>query len=403
MHRLSAVGVKNLQDKGFYPDGGGLYLRITETGTKGWIFRFTLGTRTRDAGLGICSSISLASAREIAEDCRKLLRQGIDPIEHRKRVAETQNGAVSGITFREAVSRYIAAHETSWRNAKHREQWRNTLGTYVAPVIGNKDVAAITTEDVLQILEPIWQAKPETATRVRGRIANVLDWCRVRKYRDGPNPALWRGHLAHLLPAHKKKSIVRHHPALSWAEIPKFITELRTHTAISARALDFTILTASRTSEAILALWPEIDIDNQIWTVPPQRMKAGVEHRVPLSAAAVELLRDLPRFEESKYIFPGAKLGRPFSNMAMLEVLRGMRPGLTVHGFRSTFRDWAAEATSFPSEVVEMALAHTIESAVERAYRRGDLFQKRRALMETWAAYCGSGLATATAPQLEGV
>jgi integrase len=386
-HRLTAIGVKNLKEKGLYPDGGGLYLRITNSGTKGWIFRFTLGTRTRDMGLGTCFDISLASARDIAEENRKLLKQGFDPIEHRNRSAEA-NGSPGTITFREAADRYIATHEPAWRNAKHREQWRNTIRTYVVPVIGQKPVTGITTEDVLKVLEPIWRTKPETASRIRGRIESILDWCRVRKYRDGANPAVWRGHLSHLLPAYKRSRVIQHHPALPWGEIPEFMADLRAHTSISARALTFTILTASRTSEAILARWLEVDLETKTWTVPASRMKNCIDHRVPLSDAAAEILQGLPRFGDSELVFPGRRAGHPLSNMAMLELLRGMQPGLTVHGFRSAFRDWAAEETDFPSDVVEMALAHTIESKVESAYRRGDLFRKRRSLMEAWAIYC---------------
>ena len=250
---------------------------------------------------------------------------------------------------------------------------------------------SIATEDVLRVLEPIWRTKPETAVRVRGRIENVLDWCRARKLRDGANPALWRGHLKHLLPARKKKGTVRHHPAMPWQELPAFMAALRTNSAMSARALEFTILTAARTSEAILATPSEFDLNEGVWHVPATRMKASVDHRVPLSERARNIIAGLPQIEGTAYVFPSARRGRPLSNMAMLELLRGLRPGLTVHGFRSTFRDWAAEQTDFPSEVVEMALAHTIESEVERAYRRGDLFQKRRNLMDAWTAYCGSG------------
>ena len=394
---LTAVGIKNLKDKGLHADGGGLYLRITDSGTKGWIFRFSQSGRTRDMGLGTCAEISLASARQIAEECRKQLKQGIDPIEDRKKTALAQNGGPNVVTFREAADRYITAHEPSWKNAKHRQQWRNTLSSYAIPIIGHLDVAAITTDDILRVLEPIWQAKPETAVRVRGRIENVLDWCRARKHRDGANPALWRGHLKHLLPARKKKGTVRHHPAMPWRDIPAFMVTLRANSAISARTLEFTILTAARTSESILATHDEFDLDENIWHVPAKRMKASVDHRVPLAARARDIIAGLPRIEGLPYVFPGGPLDRPLSNMAMLELLRGLRPGLTVHGFRSTFRDWAAEETDFPSEVVEMALAHTIESQVERAYRRGDLFQKRRALMDAWAAYCSSTSAQSSA------
>ena len=304
-----------------------------------------------------------------------------------------QNGSANSVTFRDAVERYISAHELSWKNAKHRQQWRNTLATYAIPIIGDMDVAGIATEDVLRVLEPIWRTKPETAVRVRGRIENVLDWCRARKLRDGVNPALWRGHLKHLLPARKKKGTVRHHPAMPWQEMPAFMPLLRANSAISARALEFTILTAARTSEAILATPSEFDLNKGVWHVPATRMKASVDHRVPLSERARDIIAGLPQVEGTAYVFPSARRGRPLSNMAMLELLRGLRSGLTVHGFRSTFRDWAAEETDFPSEVVEMALAHTIENDVESAYRRGDLLPKRRALMEAWAAYCGSATA----------
>ena len=340
-------------------------------------------------GLGTYPEIGLASAREIAEECRKAVKQGIDPVEARKKGGLAQNGAPPTITFAEAAERFVAAHETSWKNAKHRQQWRNTLSTYATPKIGAMDVAAIATEDVLRVLEPIWKAMPETALRVRGRIENVLDWCRARKYRDGANPALWRGHLKHLLPARKKKGNVRHHPAMLWREVPDFMAVLRANSSISARALEFTILTAARTSESTLATHDEFDLDEKVWQVPAARMKASVEHRVPLSKRASEIVAGIPRSDGAGYVFPGARQGRPLSSMAMLELLRGLRPGLTVHGFRSSFRDWVAEATDFPSEVAEMALAHTIESDVERAYRRGDLFQKRRSLMGAWADYCG--------------
>jgi integrase len=393
-NRLTAVGIRNLKDKGLHADGGGLYLRITDSGTKAWIFRFARDGRTRDMGLGTSAEISLASAREIAEQCRKLLKQGADPIETRKKTSIAQNRSVNSVVFRDAVERYISAHESSWKNAKHRQQWRNTLATYAIPIIGNMDVAEIATEDVLRVLEPIWRTKPETAVRVRGRIENVLDWCRARKLRDGANPALWRGHLKHLLPARKKKGTVRHHPAMPWQELPAFMAALRTNSAMSARALEFTILTAARTSEAILTTPSEFDLAEGVWHVPATRMKASVDHRVPLSERARTVIAGLPQVEGTAYVFASARRGRPLSNMAMLELLRGLRPGLTVHGFRSTFRDWAAEQTDFPSEVAEMALAHTIENEVERAYRRGDLFQKRRNLMDAWAAYCANSRET---------
>jgi integrase len=293
------------------------------------------------------------------------------------------------VTFDEATERYIAAHESSWRNAKHRQQWRNTLSTYAGPMIGKMPVGDIVMDDVLRVLEPIWETKAETASRVRGRIENVLDWARVRGLRDGINPAAWRGQLAHLLPARNKARSVKHHPALPWRQLPQFMTELRDNTAISAKALAFTILTAMRTTEVIEAKWIEIDIEAGVWTVPKERMKAGREHRVPLPKAAHAVLGALPLVDGNAYVFPGTRKGRPLSNMAMLELVRGLRPGLTVHGFRSTFRDWAAEATNFPRELAEAALAHVLGSATERAYQRGDLFEKRREMMTAWAEFAG--------------
>jgi integrase len=396
-HRLTAISIKNFKEKGLYSDGNGLYLRITTTGTKGWIFRFALRGRTRDMGLGTTAQLSLAAAREMTEECQKLLKRGIDPIQHREATVEAVSGRAA-ISFREAAERYVATHEGGWKNPKHRAQWRSTLAEYANPVIGMMDVAAIGTDDVLRVLEPIWQEKPETASRVRGRIEAVLDWARVRGMRDGANPAAWRGHLNHLLPARNKARTVRHHPALPWRELPEFMAELRDNTSISARALEFTILTAARTSETIEAEWSEMNASAAMWIVPKERMKAVREHRVPLSEAAVALLADMPRLDGTPYLFPGGRKGRPLSNMAMLELLRGMRPGLTVHGFRSSFREWAAEATSFPREFAEAALAHIVGNATERAYQRGDLFERRRVLMDAWAAYCGSAPTPAVIP-----
>ena len=326
-NRLTAVGIKNLKEKGLYADGGGLYLRITDSGTKGWIFRFARNGRTRDMGLGTCADISLASAREIAEECRKLLKQGLDPIEARRKTAGKEHSSPNCATFKEAVDRYIAAHEPSWKNPKHCQQWRNTLGTYADPVIGDMDVAEIATEDILRVLEPIWRTKPETAARVRGRIESVLDWCRARNLRDGVNPALWRGHLKHLLPARKKKGAVRHHPAMPWQELPAFMPLLRANSAMSARTLEFTILTAARTSETILATHNEFDLDEGVWQVPAQRMKASVEHRVPLSERARDIIAGLPKIEGTPYVFAGARRGRPPVNHGYARTSARPAPG----------------------------------------------------------------------------
>lgn len=387
MKRLSAVEVSKKTKPGRYGDGGGLWLQVSVSGSKSWLFRYMRGGKARQMGLGPLHTISLAQAREIALECRQLLLKGIDPIENREaqrtavRVAEAQN-----TTFRDCATRHIASHEAGWRSPKHAALWRATLETYAYPTLGDLPVAAINTGMVLQILEPIWTAKPETAGRVRGRIESVLDWAAARGYRQGENPARWRGHLDKLLPRRSKVAKVKHHAALPYAELPEFAENLRKQGGVAARALEFVILTAARTGEAIGARWDEIDLAAGVWTVPGERMKGGREHRVPLSARAVEILSEVPR--EAEYVFLGGRAGRPLSNMAMLRLLKRMKVAVTAHGFRSAFRDWAAEQTSYPREVCEMALAHTIENKVEAAYRRGDLFEKRRRLMADWARYC---------------
>ena len=291
------------------------------------------------------------------------------------------------------AERYLAAHSDTWRNPKHRAQWRNTLETYAHPHMGNLPVGELGTEHVLAALEPIWRTKPETAARVRGRIESVLDYATARDWRSGENPARWRGHLANLLPARGKVAPVQHHAALPWGEIADFLTALRGQAGISARALEYAILTAARSGEAFGARWGEVDLLGKVWTVPAARMKAGREHRVPLSAPALALLGEMAKLRtvdsSEAFIFPGAVVGRPLSIMAMTMALRRMKRGdLTVHGFRSTFRDWAAERTNFPRDVAEMALAHAVGDKVEAAYRRGDLFQKRQQLMDAWAKHC---------------
>lgn len=390
--RLSAVKVQNLKRPGYYADGGNLYFRVATGGTKGWIFRFAANGRTRDMGLGAFPAVSLARARQLAEECRQLVSRGHDPIEIRNaRRAEAATEAAKTMTFDACAKAYIAAHEASWRNPKHRQQWTNTLSTYVTPVFGKLPVQAVDTGLVMKVLEPLWSHKPETASRVRGRIEAILDWAKVRGYRQGENPARWRGHLDHLLPGKSKVRRVRHHAALPYAEIPAFMPLVREQTSIGARALEFLILTAARTSEALKATWDEIDLANGVWTVPAERMKASREHRVPLSPAALAVLEAMQTVKLSDFVFPGLKPGRPLSEMALLMLLRRIGRGdVTAHGFRSTFRDWAAECTPWPREVAEMALAHAIPDAVEAAYRRGDLFDKRRKLMDAWDSYCGT-------------
>lgn len=391
IHKLTALQVAKTTAPGLHLDGGGLYLSIAATGSKKWVFRF----KRRDMGLGGYPAVSLADARQKAAEAREMLARGEDPIETRK-AAEAASKPQRGLTFDEAAERYIAAHEAAWRNPKHRQQWRNTLVTYASPIVGKLDVAAIDTPHILDILEPIWREKTETASRLRGRLETVLDWCKVRQYRNGENPARWRGHLAHLLPARAKIAAVERHASLPYTEMPAFVVKLRSRDALAAKSLEFCILTATRTSETLEAEWQEIDLAQQVWTIPGTRMKNGKPHRVPLSEVVLAVLANLPRLAGSDYVFPGERMNRPLSNMAFLMLLRRMGLGeLTAHGFRTTFRTWAAECTSFPREVAEMALSHAVGTAVERAYQRGDLFAKRRQLMDAWTDYLNASLPTA--------
>jgi len=397
LHRLTAVNVTSRKKPGYYADGGGLYLRVAPGGTRGWIFRFTLAGRTRDAGLGAYPTISLVKARAQAERCRRLLTAGIDPIEARREEQDAARiASARATTFEDCAKAFIKSHEAGWRNDKHKDQWRATLATYCYPLIGALPVDAIDTGLVLKVLEPIWASKPETASRVRQRVERVLSWAKVRGYRDGENPAQWRGHLDHLLPAKSKVRRVRHHAALPYGEVGAFMARLREQSSVTARALEFLILTATRTGETRGARWDEIDFGERRWTIPAGRMKAGREHRVPLSARAIVILKGMAETRQNELVFPGAKPGRPLSQMSLTMVLRRMSYGhVTVHGFRSSFRDWAAECTSFPREVAEMALAHAVSDVVEAAYRRGDLLVKRRKLMDAWAAFCARDRAPA--------
>lgn len=397
LHRLSARTVVTKKRPGLYGDGGGLYLQIAEGGTKTWIFRYRspLTKKPRYMGLGALHSVGLPKARETAEAQRGLLSLGLDPIRARDEELSRQAAeAARAVTFAHCTKSYIESHKAGWRNEKHADQWTNTIKTYCDPVIGTLPVQDVDTGLVLKILEPIWATKPETASRLRGRIESILDWARARGHRTGENPARWRGHLKQLLPALAKKDRVTHHKAMSFSEVGSFIPKLRELTGATARCLEFTILTVARTSEAIMAKREEFDLDRATWTVPASRMKAKKEHRVPLSLRAVAIVREMLD-QKGDYLFSGARRGQPLSNMAMLCLLDRMDVDVTVHGFRSSFRDWAAERTAFPHEVCEMALAHTIPNAAEAAYRRGDLFEKRRKLMDAWADYINT-------PQQEG-
>jgi integrase len=392
IERLTALKVeaKDLA-AGMYPDGGGLYLRVTPEGARNWVFRYMLNGRPRWMGLGPLALYGLADARAKALDARRKRHEGIDPIEARRAERARQRlEAAKAIMFKECADAYVNAHGAGWKNEKHAAQWPSTLKTYAYGVIGNLPVQAVDTSLVLKVLEPIWTKKPETASRLRGRLESILDFAKARSYRDGENPARWRGHLDKLLPARGKVRKVKHHAALPYAELPGFLVALREQEGIAARALEFTILTAARTGEAIFARWSEIDLLDKVWTVSAARMKAGREHRVPLSARALGILDEMQvhRHADDGFVFPGGKPGKPLSNMAFLMLLRRMkRDDLTAHGFRSSFRDWSAERTHFPSEVAEMALAHVVGSKVEAAYRRGDLFDKRRRLMDAWAEF----------------
>jgi integrase len=398
--KLSAMEVAKAKGPAVLHDGGGLYLRVSETGTKSWVFRFQLDGKRRDMGLGPFPEISLAEAREKALAHRKQRHDGIDPLAAKAAQRQAQRlSAAKGRTFREAADEFIGRNEAGWRNAKHRQQWRNTLATYVYPVLGELLVAAIDTELVVQVLDPIWAEKPETASRVRGRIEAVLDAATVRGFRQGPNPAQWKGNLAHLLPARARVRKAAHHAALPFDEMPAFLAALQARSGMAARALEFAIFTAGRTAEVLGATWGEVDLDARVWTVPAKRMKSSREHRVPLSGPALALLEKLRPFalirnggpDPAAPVFPGPRRALQMSNMTMLMLLRRMkRDDLTAHGFRSTFSDWAAERTAYPREVVEMALAHAVDNKVEAAYRRGDLFEKRCKLMEAWAGFCAT-------------
>ncbi|WP_163560923.1 site-specific integrase [Halomonas sp. NO4] len=389
IHKLSPRKVATA-GPGKHEDGGGLRLVVSGGGAKKWVLRFTLKGKRREMGLGSFPDTGLADARRKAEHYRRLAKDGTDPIQARD-VEQQEN---STPTFTSCAARYIQSHRRSWRNAKHARQWVSTLKTYARPAIGHMPVDEIDTQDIVSILNPIWASKTETAKRVQGRIENVLDYAAAHKYRDESNPARWRGHLDKLLAKPSRVKNVSHHPAMPYDEVAAFIAELQGYTSISSKALQFLILTATRTSEVLRTEWPEIDLKNATWTIPAERMKARREHRVPLSTQAVSLLSDLPRVQGNPYVFPGARLGRPLSNMAMLQLMRGMGYGVggnrgdyVPHGFRSSFRDWSGEVSSYPRDVAEMALAHTIENKVEAAYRRGDLFEKRRSMMQDWSDF----------------
>ena len=390
--RLSAVKVAAQRQQGLYCDGGGLVLE----GDRQWLAELDLSVRLARpqarTGLGGYPAVSLKQAREAAAECRQRLQKGVDPIDEVKARAAEATAVNDRITFGECARQYVAAYEPSWKNRTHRAQWRSILSTYVDPHLGRMPIDKVDTLAVMKVLEPIWVIKPETASRVRGRIEAVLSWAKARGMRSDENPAAWRGHLDQLLPSKSKLRPVKHHSALPYTELPRFMRQLRSHDCVAALALEFLILNASRTAEVLNASWSEVTLTDGLWSLPPHRMKSGRQHQVPLAPRSFELLAQLQQIRSGEHVFPGLKPGRPLSQMALAMLLRRLgHRQITVHGFRSSFRDWVADSTNYPADVAELALAHTIPSAVERAYRRGAMLEKRRALMAAWDAYLTSG------------
>lgn len=387
---LSPLEVKRLKDAGRHAVGGvsGLYLYLNGGNGSSWVLRVTAAGKREVMGLGPYPEVGVGEARDRARAAKALFEQGINPkIQRQEQESALQAKRASLKTFKEAALAYVAAHADGWKNPKHRAQWQSTLEAYVFPVIGGLLVQDVTQDGVMAVLEPIWKTKNETASRVRGRMESVLDWCKVRGYRSGDNPAAWKGHLDQLLPAPGKIAKVRHHRALEYAKLPEFMVRLRKQPGISARALEFAILCAARSGEVRGATWSEVNLDTAVWTVPAERMKAGKEHRVPLSRAALALLKAQPRIQGVEHIFPG-RVGKALSDMSLSKVMRDMEVDAVPHGFRSTFRDWVGEETRHPSEIAEQALAHVLKNKVEAAYRRGDALDKRRVMMEDWCKFC---------------
>jgi integrase len=393
---LSAIEVSRLKAPGLVSVGvvPGLHLQVSATGTRSWILRVKVGIKRRDMGLGQFPGVTLAQARDKARQARELIEQGHDPILERERAqSRLKAEQASAITFESAAHAFMDAKSPEWSNPKHAAQWGATLKTYAYPIIGQLHVADVKQTHVLQILEPIWASKTETATRLRGRIENVLDWARARGYRTDENPARWRGHLDKLLSAPEKTTKVVHHPAIPINEVSAFYTALHQRTGMSARALEFALLTAARSGEVRGATWAEFDLDAGLWAIPAERMKGRKEHRVPLSKPALQILNDLPRLEGCEFVFPAPRAGA-LSDMALTAVMRRMGLAYVPHGLRSTFRDWTAERTSYPRDIAEMALAHTVGNKVEAAYRRGDMLERRAAMMDAWAKFLATPQAT---------
>ena len=388
LNKLSDVSVKAAKKAGRHSDGGGLYLNVSSTGSKSWLFMWVKDGKRREMGIGPYPVVTLAKARGKAADCRAAIEEGRDPIAEKAKEAEP--------TFGECADRFIESIKAEWRNDKHEYQWRQTLGDSYCQSLRSKRVSQITTDDVLKVLSPVWTDKNETASRLRGRIERVLEFAKVKGWREGENPAAWRGNLRNLLPKRQRLQRGRQ-PAMAYGDVPAFMVRLRVSEAMAARALEFTILTGARSGETLGATWQEIDFERKVWTVPAERMKGGEAHVVALPTAAIDLLKRLHNAPRGDFIFPGeprpgnkldAKHGRPLSNMAMMMLLRRMKlTDISVHGFRSAFRDWAGDETSFAREVAEAALAHKVGNEVEQAYRRSDALEKRRKLMQAWSNY----------------
>ena len=387
---LTALAVSKLRRTGLHAVGGaaGLGLKVMPSGSRAWVLRTVVAGKRREYGLGGFPTVTLASARERAKAMLDQLFEGIDPAETKKQAKSALAAQrARAVNFKPLAEQYIAQHEASWKNAKHAAQWTSTLEAYAFPVCGHMVASDINTATVLRILEPLWLKKTETASRLRGRIEAVLDYAAAKGLREGPNPARWKGNLALTLPAKRKVSPVEHHPAIPVEDMPKFFISLQQREGTAARALEFLALTAVRSGEVRGALWSEIDLAKKVWTVPPERMKAKREHRVPLSTQAITLLKSLPSKRLGGLVFPGNKPKAKLSDMSLTAVMRRMEVDAVPHGLRSSFRDWVGEETSYPREVAEMALAHTVGNAVEAAYRRGDLFEKRRSMMQDWAYF----------------
>jgi integrase len=409
MGKLNALRIKALikaGKPGYTGDGGGLYLQISKWGSASWAFRYRVGDKLRTAGLGSVDTWTLAEARDRARVMRQQRADKIDPIDERRAArARDKIEAARLMTFQQCAQAYIEAHQADWRNAKSLKAWEGTLKMYAFPEIGDLPVRDIDTALVMKVLQPVWAKAPETASRLRGRIEAILGWATTSKFREGDNPARWRGHLENLLAkvinakarVRQEKGRNAHHAALPYDDVGAFMVELRDQEGIAARALEFTILTAARTGEVRGARWDEFDLDKGLWTIPAERMKVGKEHRVALSSAAIAIVKQMAAIRSCDFVFSGIRHGEQMGDLTMLKLLKRMRhDDITVHGFRSTFSDWCAERTSFPSEVREMALAHAVDNKVEAAYRRGDIFEKRRQLAEAWAKFCSAPMPAAS-------